>query len=185
MCCPILWRPSSSSSASTSGSDHIRGFSELPRFWTTSHHSQLGRSAQPGRTSVHGDGPLAGALAGALSDDCRLLPQHVRRCPQGPVRPPTARRRGQLRRRNGKTHTRIPLQTDQPFQMVNGQKEPVPFSFLRIAVFLLRQVWTIGKNQAQIIYSFFRPGFFIVLTLSSPIAHPTRDIAYEVNRIFI
>ena len=96
----------------------------------------------------------------------------------------------QLRRRREETQTRLPGPNDQPFQlvsasmdspqyirieknplpfqMVNAPKESVPFSFLRIAVFLLRQVWTIGKNQAQIIYSFFRPGFFIVLTTSSP-----------------
>ena len=30
--------------------DDIRGFSELPRVWTTSHRSELGRFAQPGRT---------------------------------------------------------------------------------------------------------------------------------------
>ena len=52
----------------------------------------LGRDAQPGRTSLHGDGATAGALAWPLPDYCRLLPQHVRRRPQGPARSPDAGR---------------------------------------------------------------------------------------------
>ena len=35
--------------------------------------------------------PGSGLLAGAFPDDCRLLPQHVRRRPQGPARPPDLR----------------------------------------------------------------------------------------------
>ena len=57
-----------------------------------------------------------------LPDDCRLLPQHVRRRGEGPARPPTAGWRGQLRHRDGETQTRIPRPADQPVQRVNAQK---------------------------------------------------------------
>ena len=43
--------------------------------------------AQPGRSQVHGDGTSPDPVAGALPDDYRLLPQHVRRRPQESVRP--------------------------------------------------------------------------------------------------
>ena len=79
------------------GSDYGRGFLKLPRIWSAPEHSQLGWPAQSGRASVHGGGPTAGNLARALPDDCRLLPQHVRRCHARSARSPTARRSGQLR----------------------------------------------------------------------------------------
>ncbi len=44
-------------------------------------------------------------------------------------------RSGKLRRRQEQTQTRLPGPTDQPFQLVSGQKEALPFSLLRITVF--------------------------------------------------
>ena len=82
--------------------------------------SQLGQHAQWRRTKIHGTGSLAGALAGALPDDCRLRAQHVRRCHARSARSEASGRAGQLRRQE--TQTRIPLQTDQPFQWVSGLK---------------------------------------------------------------
>ena len=74
----------------------------------------MGWPAQPGRAGIHGDGATPGSLAGALSDDCRLQSQHVRRRGERPARSPTARRRGKLRHRKDETQTRIPGQIDQP-----------------------------------------------------------------------
>ena len=62
-------------------------FSELPRIRSAAHDSRLGRSAQPGRASIHGAGALAGGLARSLPDYCRLLSKHARRRHAGPPRP--------------------------------------------------------------------------------------------------
>ena len=66
---------------------------------------------------IHGDGPMAGALVWSLLDDCRLLPQYVWRRGEGPARPPTARRSGQLWYCDGETQKRFPGPTDQPFRL--------------------------------------------------------------------
>ena len=47
--------------------------------------------------------PWLAFWAGACPDDCRLLPQHVRRCHAGPARSPTAGRSGQLRHHEDET----------------------------------------------------------------------------------
>ena len=60
---------------------------------------------------------------GAVPDDYRLFTQHVRRRPQGSVRPQDAGRSGQLRRRK-EMQTRSPGPAAQPFQMVCGQNCP-------------------------------------------------------------
>ena len=65
-------------------------FSELPRIRSAVHDSRLGRSAQPGRASVHGDGAMAGTLAWSMPDHYRLQSQHVRRRHAGPARPEAA-----------------------------------------------------------------------------------------------
>ena len=102
---------------------------------TAPRDSQLGQYAQRRRAQVHGTSPLAGALAGALPDNCRLRPQHVRRRHARSARSEAASRSGQLRSRDSETKTRLPGLDPLPFQWVNAAKEPAPFSFLRIAVF--------------------------------------------------
>ena len=62
--------------------------------------AELGRDAEPGRARVHGGGAAAGAVAGAVPDDCRVLPEHVRRRGTRPARPAAARRRRPSRRRS-------------------------------------------------------------------------------------
>ena len=49
--------------------------------------AELGRDAEPGRARVHGGGAAAGAVAGAVPDDRRVLPEHVRRRGAGSARP--------------------------------------------------------------------------------------------------
>ena len=71
---------------------HVRGGAELPRLRAAPEHSQLGRHAQSGRTALHGDGPLAGALAWAMPDNGRFQSQHVRRRPARSARSPAAGR---------------------------------------------------------------------------------------------
>ena len=110
-----------------------RGIVEFPGIRAAHQGAQLGRNAQPGRAPLHGASPLAGLLAGAFPDNCRLLPQHVRRRSEGPAGSQTEGRSGKLRHQ--KTQTRHPGPTALPFQLVSGQKEPLPFSFMRIAVF--------------------------------------------------
>ena len=56
-------------------------------------HPGLGQHAEPGGAAVHGVGAVAGAVAGAVPDHRRLLPQHVRRRAARPARPPAPRRR--------------------------------------------------------------------------------------------
>ena len=59
--------------------------------------AELGRDAEPGRARVHGGGAAAGAVAGAVPDGCRVLPQHVRRRGAGPARPAAQGRWGASR----------------------------------------------------------------------------------------
>ena len=75
------------------GGDHQRGCAELPGIRTADFGSELGRDAEPGRARVHGGGAAAGAVAGAVPDDCRVLPEHVRGRGAGSARP-AAQRRG-------------------------------------------------------------------------------------------
>ena len=63
---------------------------------------------------------MAGTLARALPDDYRLLLQHVRRCPQGSVRPQTAGWKRPLRHCENETQTRLALQTAQPLRLARS-----------------------------------------------------------------
>ena len=82
------------------GRDHQRGCAELPGVRTADLGAELGRDAEPGRARVHGGGAAAGAVAGAVPDRCRVLPEHVRRRGARPARPAAAGRRRPSRRRS-------------------------------------------------------------------------------------
>ena len=97
MCCPIFTACHHHLQHHHRHRDYRGGLSELPRIRTARQDSQLGRIAQPGRTQVHGSGPLAGHLARAVPDNSRLWAQHVRRCGAGPAGSAAAGRRRPLR----------------------------------------------------------------------------------------
>ena len=67
---------------------------------------------------------MARPLAWTLPDDCRLLPQHVRRRGARPAGSPVAGRAGQLRRCDEETQTRPPRPADQPV-LLGGALSPI------------------------------------------------------------
>ena len=74
-----------------------------PSFWGSVCRSRCragaGCSAVKG-VRIHGGGAAAGAVAGAVPDHCRLLPEHVRRRDAGPARSAAQGRCGSSRRRS-------------------------------------------------------------------------------------
>ena len=109
---------------------HCRGVAELPRIRAAHRGSQLGGTAQPGRTPVHGASALAG-LAWAIPDDYRLLPQST--CFSAP-------------RGNAKKASSPDLSTRSNGKRAKGASS---FSFLRSAVFSSASSWGHLEESAR------------------------------------